>query len=98
MSIKVYWNLDGFQNNETDLALNHSVWLPYGGQRVDVDSILIPSGNILSNAPHSLNDFWTSPKQLGANFSNPDLLGNCGDNCTGYGMFLLSTLLLIFPR
>lgn len=82
--MQVYWNLDGFANNETALALNHSLWMPYAGQRVGTDNILIPTGDILSNQQYSLNDFWSSPKQIGANFTNPDLLGNCGFNCTGY--------------
>ena len=81
---QTYWNLDGWANPHTPLALNHSLWLPYGGQRVDADTILIPTGDILANQPDSLNDFWTAPKQIGANFSNPDLKGNCGEGCTGY--------------
>ncbi|KAH8599339.1 galactose mutarotase-like domain-containing protein [Bisporella sp. PMI_857] len=84
LSSHTYWNLDGFANNETDLALNHSLWLPYGGQRIGVDSILIPTGDILANPVNSFNDFWSAPKQIGANFTNPDLRGNCGENCTGY--------------
>ncbi|KAL5323890.1 hypothetical protein ACEPPN_008432 [Leptodophora sp. 'Broadleaf-Isolate-01'] len=84
LSSHVYWNLDGFANNETATALNHTLHLPYGGQRVDTDSILIPTGNILANEKDGLNDFWSKPKQIGANFTNPDLLGNCGGNCTGY--------------
>jgi len=84
LSSHTYWNLDGFANNETDLALNHTLWLPYGGQRVGVDSILIPTGDILANTKYSVNDFWSAPKQLGANFTNPELRGNCGENCTGY--------------
>ncbi|KAI9642825.1 hypothetical protein NHQ30_008558 [Ciborinia camelliae] len=84
LSSHTYWNLDGFANNETATALNHSLYLPYGGQRIGTDSILIPTGDILANQPQSLNDFWSTPKQIGANFSNPDLLGNCGANCTGY--------------
>ncbi|PMD59573.1 galactose mutarotase-like protein [Hyaloscypha bicolor E] len=84
LSSHTYWNLDGFANTETATALNHSLWMPYAGQRVGTDNILIPTGDILSNQQYSLNDFWSSPKQIGANFSNPDLLGNCGFNCTGY--------------
>lgn len=60
--------------------------MPYAGQRIDTDNILIPTGDIVANKAGSLNDFWSTPKQIGANFTNPDLLGNCGYNCTGYGM------------
>jgi aldose 1-epimerase len=84
LSSHAYWNLDGFANNETNLVLNHTFYMPYGGQRVDVDNILIPTGNILANQPGSVNDFWTAPKQLGADFNDPALQGNCGYNCTGY--------------
>jgi aldose 1-epimerase len=84
LSSHTYWNLDGFANNETALALNHSLWLPYAGQRVGTDTILIPTGDILANEKGGLNDFWSAPKQIGANFTNPSLNGNCGFNCTGY--------------
>ncbi|KFZ01402.1 hypothetical protein V500_00775 [Pseudogymnoascus sp. VKM F-4518 (FW-2643)] len=84
LSSHTYWNLDGFQNPETGTILNHSLWLPHSGQRVGVDSILIPDGTILPNQPGSVNDFWSAPKQLGANLTSPDLVGNCGEGCTGY--------------
>lgn len=83
LSSHTYWNLDGFQNPNTPLALNHSLYLPYSGQRIGVDGDLIPDGTILPNQPRSVNDFWSSPKQLGSNFS--DALGNCGTGCRGYG-------------
>ncbi|KAJ9138611.1 Galactose mutarotase-like protein [Pleurostoma richardsiae] len=84
LSSHTYWNLDGFANNETNKIFNHSFWLPYSGQRVGVDNILIPTGDILANQPGSVNDFWSAPKEIGANFSSPDLKNNCGFNCTGY--------------
>jgi hypothetical protein len=81
---QTYWNLDGFANPDTPTALNHTLSLPYSGQRVGVDNILIPDGTILPNEKYSVNDFWSSPKQIGANLTAPELLGNCGFNCTGY--------------
>jgi aldose 1-epimerase len=87
LSSHTYWNLDGFQNPDTPLVLNHSLWLPYSGQRIDVDGDLIPTGNILANHQGDVNDFWSTPKQIGANFSSPDLLGNCGTGCLGYGEY-----------
>lgn len=84
LSSHTYWNLDGFANNETNTVLNHSFYLPYSGQRVAVDNILVPTGDIVANQPGSVNDFWSAPKQIGANISSPDLLNNCGLNCTGY--------------
>ncbi len=84
LSSHTYWNLDGFANNATRLALDHVLHMPRSGERVATDPILIPTGDILANQPGSVNDFWTAPKALGANFSSPALLGNCGYNCTGY--------------
>ena len=84
LSSHTYWNLDGFANPDTPTALNHSIHLPYSGQRVGVDGVLIPDGTILPNAKYSVNDFWSAPKQVGANHTAPELLGNCGTNCTGY--------------
>jgi hypothetical protein len=60
--------------------------MPYGGQRVAVDNILIPTGDIATNAKGSVNDFWSASKQIGHSFDDPELQGNCGFNCTGYGM------------
>lgn len=34
LSSHVYWNLDGYANNETTTALNHTLYMPYGGLRV----------------------------------------------------------------
>ncbi|PNY29272.1 Diphthamide biosynthesis protein 1 [Tolypocladium capitatum] len=84
LSSHTYWNLDGFANNETNTALNHSLHMPYGRRRIGVDNILIPTGEILSNDRGSVNDFWSEPRQIGAALQDPALLGNCGFNCTGY--------------
>ncbi|KAL5115897.1 hypothetical protein ACEQ8H_006213 [Pleosporales sp. CAS-2024a] len=79
-----YWNLDGFANPDTPYIFNHTLHLPYSGQRTGVDNILIPDGSILPNQQYSVNDFWSAPKQIGANYTSPELVGNCGFNCTGY--------------
>ena len=84
LSSHTYWNLDAFQDPATDTILNHTLSLPYSGQRVTVDGDLIPTGPIANIPANSGNDFWTQPKQIGANFTSPDLMGNCGTGCTGY--------------
>ena len=83
-SSHTYWNLDGFQNRNTSLALNYSLYKPYAGQRVAIDSIEIPTGDILANQQGGGFYFWSAPKQIGANITSPDLLGASGFNCTGY--------------
>ncbi|RDA84036.1 hypothetical protein CP532_6513 [Ophiocordyceps camponoti-leonardi (nom. inval.)] len=84
LSSHTYWNLDGFANEATSSALNHSLHLPYSGQRIGVDSILIPTGDVLPNPLGSVNDFWSKPRQIGAAWGGEGLEGNCGENCTGY--------------
>ena len=79
-----YWNLDGFQNPDSATNANWTLSMPYSGQRVGVDGILIPDGTILPNTPGSVNDFWTQPKQIGADMDKPELEGNCGTGCVGY--------------
>ncbi|KAI5845663.1 aldose 1-epimerase [Morchella snyderi] len=84
LSSHVYWNLDGFQNPETELATDHTLYLPYSGLRIGVDSILIPTGEILPNTRGSVNDFWSEPKKIGHDLNSPDAVGNCGEGCTGW--------------
>lgn len=79
-----YLNLDGFQNPYTAQALNYSLYMPYAGQRVATDGILIPTGDILGNEDGGVFDFWSQPKQLGADLASPAALGGCGTGCTGY--------------
>lgn len=67
--------------------------MPYAGQRVGCDGNLIPNGTILNNARGSVNDFWSAPKQLGANFTAADMPGNCGTNCTGYDTCYINNML-----
>jgi len=76
--------LDGFQNPATNSALNYTFYLPYSGQIIDIDNIEIPTGDINGIAPGSVHDWYSAPKQLGANLSSPALYGACGFNCTGY--------------
>jgi aldose 1-epimerase len=80
----VYWNLDGFQNPQSPTALQHNLFLPFSGTRLDVDGLLIPTGNIVPNAAGSANDFWSTPKDIGKSFADADIKGNCGTDCVGY--------------
>ncbi|RBQ95435.1 hypothetical protein VDGD_06934 [Verticillium dahliae] len=84
LSSHTYWNLDGFANEETSSADDHVLHLPYSGQRIGVDGILIPTGEVVANEKGSVNDFWSAPKPMGANATSDELEGNCGTGCTGY--------------
>lgn len=90
LSSHTYWNLDGFGNNETRLALNHSLHMPDARRRVGVDSILVPTGELLANDEDSVNDFWSAPRQLGKGFESPGIKDNCGLGCSGYGSYFVT--------
>ena len=84
LSSHTYWNLDGFQNPNTSLALNHTLYMPYATRRIAVDNTLIPTGEILDNRRGQAFDFWSRPKQIGRDINKPVVRGACGFNCTGY--------------
>jgi aldose 1-epimerase len=84
LSSHTYLNLDGFKNPRTDLALDHSLYMPYAGKRIAIDNIEVPTGEILTNEEGGVFDFWSVPKRIGEHISSPGLLGACGINCTGY--------------
>lgn len=84
LSSHTYWNLDGFQNPNTPLALNHTLHMPYAIRRIATDSILIPTGEIRDNTRGQAFDFWSKPKQIGRDLRKPVMRGACGFNCTGY--------------
>ena len=88
LSSHTYWNLDGFELPD---ALGHELWMPLAGMRVGVDGILIPTGELLGNERGGVNDFWSKPKKIGEAFEKKQegLEGNCGTNCTGYGMLFI---------
>lgn len=72
-------NLDGFPNNETNTIFNHTFHLPFGDRRVAVDNTLIPTGEIVASTKGSVNDgnSWSAPKQIGHDWSVPEIHGNC---------------------
>ncbi|KAL7266446.1 hypothetical protein RUND412_011004 [Rhizina undulata] len=81
-----YWNLDGFANPDTDLIWNHTYSTPYSQRLLEPDPNMVPTGVITNISQGSINDFWSSPKQLGTNLLDADWVGNCGTGsaCEGY--------------
>jgi len=72
----------------------HTLWMPDAKRRIAVDSILIPTGEILDNTKEDANDFWSRPRSFGEGIDSAGAVGNCGAGCTGYGKpFYLSLAL-----
>jgi aldose 1-epimerase len=81
-----YWNLDAFSNPKTDLVLNHTLHLPYGKRTIGYDGNTESDGTLPQVKPGSIDDFWSKPKQLGADSGSKEWVGHCGSNggCSGY--------------
>lgn len=76
----VYWNLGAFANEDANLVLNDTLYMPYADRYVQTDGILIPNGTIGVTNGTSLD--FTKPKTIGQDIE--DAVGVCGTGCTGY--------------
>lgn len=67
LSLKTYWNLDGFvgPDKRPRTVAEHRLHLPFSGLRLEEDAGHIPTGDIKANRQGSAYDFWSSPKHLG---------------------------------
>ena len=81
-----YWNLDAFQNPDTDLILNHTLSLPFGKRLVGIDGNTQSTGALNVIPMGDINDFWSRPKMLGESQKDKGWVGNCGTSsgCSGY--------------
>ncbi|KAL2021861.1 hypothetical protein VTK56DRAFT_6456 [Thermocarpiscus australiensis] len=88
-----YFNLDAYKNPATDKIWNHTLYMPYSQRYLENDQGAVPTGNILTAAPGSINDFASQPGLfLGHARDQPGFEGNCGADgaCEGYnGYFLI---------
>lgn len=50
----------------------------------------MPTGIILPNPAGGPFDFWTAPKQIGADFDAPSLNRSCGEKCVGYDVCFIT--------
>ena len=87
----VYWNLDGWADPDTETALNHTLYLPYAGLRINVTETQVPTGHIDTNFANGPFDFWTAPKEVGFAFDDPALNRSCGKTCLGYNVGFLTS-------
>ncbi|KAH9992871.1 galactose mutarotase-like domain-containing protein [Xylariaceae sp. FL0662B] len=89
-----YFNLDAFQNPDAVEIWNHTLHMPYSRRYLPGDSGALPTGEIATAAPGSVNDFASrAGLTLGHARSDPSFAGNCdagGGSCEGYnGYFLI---------
>jgi aldose 1-epimerase len=78
-----YFNLDAFANPSTQRIWNHTLHLPHSHLRLSIDSNALPTGEILSIPPNLLDDFYSTPRQLGFGDSRLEFATHCGSTCSG---------------
>ncbi|KAK3116847.1 hypothetical protein LTR53_002341 [Teratosphaeriaceae sp. CCFEE 6253] len=77
----VYWNLGAFVDEQAVYVLNDTLYMPYADRIIDVDSILIPTGD-LNVTNGTAFDFTKPDKTIGADIFKS--LADGGLNGTGY--------------
>ena len=76
----VYWNLGAFVDKQATTILDNTLYMPYADRFIEIDGILIPTGEIgVTNGTYL--DF-TKPKTIGADIKQS--LNGCGTGCVGY--------------
>ena len=81
-----YWNLDAFANPSDVTILNHTLSLPFSKRMIGYDASAQADGTLPNVQRGSVNDFFSTPRHVGASISDPAWIGNCGKlaNCSGY--------------
>ncbi|KAI1337631.1 aldose 1-epimerase [Xylariaceae sp. FL0016] len=87
-----YFNLDAYKNPASEKIWNHTLYLPYSKRYLVADDGALPTGEIATAAPDSVNDFASKPDMfLGHAQADPKFGGNCGGGgeCEGYNGYFL---------
>ncbi|KAH6623104.1 galactose mutarotase-like domain-containing protein [Chaetomium tenue] len=87
-----YFNLDAFRNPDTSKIWDHTLHAPYSTRYLEADQAALPTGEILTAAPNSINDFASAPGlTVGHARDQPGFEGNCGADgaCEGYNGYWL---------
>ncbi|KAI1438559.1 aldose 1-epimerase [Xylaria sp. CBS 124048] len=86
-----YFNLDAFRNPDAIEIWNHTLYMPYSQRYLVADTGALPTGEIATAAPSSINDFASVPGLfLGHARNLTGFSDNCGTGCEGYnGYFLI---------
>ncbi|KAL2258553.1 hypothetical protein VTK26DRAFT_8110 [Humicola hyalothermophila] len=87
-----YFNLDAYRNPATSKIWDHTLHLPYSSRYLEADQAALPTGEILTAAPESINDFASAAGiPLGHARDTPEFAGNCGADgaCEGYNGYWL---------
>ncbi|KAJ1338075.1 aldose 1-epimerase [Microdochium nivale] len=87
-----YFNLDAFRNPATDKIFNHTLYMPYSSRYLVAGDDAVPTGEIATAKPGSINDFASKRGvQIGHASGTPEFAGNCGagGRCEGYNGYWL---------
>ncbi|KAI1345714.1 aldose 1-epimerase [Xylaria sp. FL0043] len=88
-----YFNLDAYRNPDTVKIWNHTLYMPYSKRYLVADDGALPTGEIATAEPDSINDFASAPDMFVGHAQNiAGFSSNCGGGgaCEGYnGYFLI---------
>lgn len=87
-----YFNLDAYRNPYTDKIWNHTLYMPYSSRYLVAGDDAVPTGEIATAKPGSINDFASKRGiQIGHASGSPEFPGNCGagGRCEGYNGYWL---------
>ncbi|KAI1295120.1 aldose 1-epimerase [Xylaria venustula] len=87
-----YFNLDAYKNPDTVKIWNHTLYMPFSKRYLVADDGALPTGEIATAAPNSINDFASAPNLFLGHAQNlPGFSSNCGGGgaCEGYNGYFL---------
>ncbi|KAI0972963.1 aldose 1-epimerase [Xylaria arbuscula] len=87
-----YFNLDAYKNPDTVKIWNHTLYMPFSKRYLVADDGALPTGEIATAAPNSINDFASAPNLFLGHAQNlAGFSSNCGGGgaCEGYNGYFL---------
>lgn len=79
-----YFQLDAFADPATRTVWNHTLYAPEMKRILPADSGALPTGTIFNIPEGNIDDFWSTPRQLGFASGTSAFETHCGTGCHGY--------------
>jgi aldose 1-epimerase len=79
-----YFQLDAFKRPDNRTVWNHTVYMPEAKRVLVADANALPTGEIAEIKEGAMDDFWSTPRELGFASGNAGFENHCGNGCHGY--------------